>query len=109
MPIKARSGCSLEVVVNPDPCLEVVRLGSERTKGPIGALAPRGVSVPRGHIVFLRIASNLGLNLGFDLFFFFFCPSLTMDSNFLKYHIGQTKRASWPLVCNHKCKVMSTT
>lgn len=49
--------------------------GSERTKGPIGALAPRGVSVPSGHIVFLRIASNLGLNVGFDLFVGFFSKS----------------------------------
>lgn len=84
MPIKARSGCSLEVV-NPDLCLEVVRLRGLRD--PTAPSAPWGVQVPHGHIVFLRMASNLDLNVGFDLFVGFIFPSLPMDSNFLKYHI----------------------
>lgn len=74
MPIKARSGCSLEVVVNPDPCLEVVRLRvlrEPRAPSERGT-APRGMWVPPGHIVFLRMASNLDLNVGFDLFVGFF-------------------------------------
>lgn len=74
VPIKARSGCSLEVV-NPDLCLEVRETqGSERPHGPICSWGRAGPSWP--YCVFMNGHAIWDLNVGvWTVCWFYFSKS----------------------------------